>query len=238
MTDIDTTHNTGQSASGEPAEGRDPVPDVVDWLLGLVAAVIGLVLIAVSALLYTRVDSALIADTVTAEGVQLEGLTPAEAVTAAEPLVDWLAVGVGTTGLGLVAGAVAFVAVRRRTRRRVSREGGTTATVLACAVYGAAVATLLSFLPGSTVAGGAAAAYVHDGDSGTRVGAAAGLVGVALTVPLLLFLVVGLLAGASAIGQSAGGAVLAGLVIGAELLALGISAALGALGGFLAARFV
>jgi VanZ family protein len=236
VTDIDTTHNTGQSASGKPAEGRDPIPDVVDWLLGLVAAVIGLVLIAVSALLYTRVDSALIADTVTAEGVQLEGLTPAEAVTAAEPLVDWLAVGVGTTGLGL--GAVAFVAVRRRTRRRVSREGGTTATVLACAVYGAAVATLLSFLPGSTVAGGAAAAYVHDGDSGTRVGAAAGLVGVALTVPLLLFLVVGLLAGASAIGQSAGGAVLAGLVIGAELLALGISAALGALGGFLAARFV
>jgi hypothetical protein len=210
---------------------------VVDWLLGLVAAVIGLVLIAVGIGLYTRVDRALIAEAVTAEGVQLEGLTPAEVVTAGGPLVDWLAVGVATTGIGLVAGAVAFVVARRRTRRRVASEGGTTATFLACAVYGAAVATVLSFLPASTIAGGAAASYLHDGDSGVWVGAAAGLVGVALTVPLLVSFVVGLLAGASAIGQLAGGAVLAGLVVGGELLALGIALALGALGGYLVSRF-
>jgi ascorbate-specific PTS system EIIC-type component UlaA len=210
---------------------------VIDWLLGLVATVIGLALIAVGAGLYTRVDRALIADAVTGEGAQLEGLTPAEAVTAAEPLVDWLALGVGTTGLGLVTGAVAFVVARRRTRRRVAREGGTTATFLACAVYGAAVSALVSVLPGSTVAGGAAASYLYDGDAGVRIGAAAGLVGIVLTVPLLVCFLVGLLAGASALGRLAGGAVLAGIVAGGELLALVLSVGLGALGGVLVSRF-
>lgn len=218
--------------------GRDPVPATVDWLLGTLAGVIGLGLATVGIGIYTRVDRALIADFVASEEVEVNGLTPSEAVTAGVPFVDWFAVGVAVTGLVLVVAAAAFVVSRRRIRRRVAREGGTTATFWACAVYGAAVTALVSFVPGSAIAGGGAAAYVHEGDSGVRIGAAAGLVGWALTIPLLVAVAGGFLAGADAIGQLAGGALLVGIVVVGELLGLAINAALGGLGGLLVDEFV
>ncbi len=231
-------HDAGQPPAGGPTEGRDPVPATADWLLGIVTGAIGLVLAAVGVGIYTRVDRALIADFVTSEEVEVNGITPSEAITAGEPFVDWLAAGIVVTGLVLVVGAAAFVVVRRRTRRRVASEGGTTATFWACAVYGAAVTALVSFVPGSPIAGGGAAAYLHDDGSGVRIGAAAGLVGWAATVPLLVSVAGGLLAGADAIGQLASGAILVGLVVAGELLGLAINAALGGLGGLLATRLV
>ncbi len=231
-------HDAGQSATDGPTEGRDPVPAAADWLLGIVAGTIGLVLAAVGVGIFTRVDRALIADFVASEEVEVNGLTPSEAITAGVPFVDWLAAGIVVTGVVLVVGAAAYVAARRRTRRRVAREGGTTATFWACAVYGAAVTALVSFVPGSAIAGGGAAAYLHEDGSGVRIGAAAGLVGWALTVPLLVSVAGGLLAGADAIGQLAGGAILVGLVVAGELLGLAINAALGGLGGLLVTRFL
>ncbi|WP_135366376.1 hypothetical protein [Halosimplex halophilum] len=238
MTDVDTVRDVDRPNADGPTEGRDPVPAVADWLLGLVAGAIGLVLSAVGVGLYARVDRALLTDFVTSEEVEVNGLTPAEAVTAGVPFVDWLAAGLVVTGLVLVGAAAAFVVARRRTRRRVDREGGTTATFRACAVYGAAVTALVSFVPGSAIAGGSAAAYLlGDDDAGVRVGAAAGLVGWALTAPLLVFVAGGFLAGADAIGQLAGGAVLVGIIVAGELLALAINAALGGVGGFLVGKF-
>ncbi|MFB6297407.1 MAG: DUF5518 domain-containing protein [Salinirussus sp.] len=234
MTDGDTVR---PGAEG-PGAKHDPVPAAIDWLLGIVTGAIGLALTLAGAGTYAWIDRALIADAVATDGVRVEGLSPEEFVTAAGPFVDWFAVGVAVTGLGLVAGAVAFVRARRRTRRRVARDGGTTATFRACAVYGAAVTVLVSFVPGSTVVGGAVAAYLHAGDSGIRIGAVAGLIGFALSVPLLVFLSVGLLAGAGKIGALAAGAVLVGVVVVAELVALALTAGLGALGGFLVSRFV
>jgi hypothetical protein len=73
---------------------------------------------------------------------------------------DWFSIGVLLSGLELVAAAVMFVRARRQTRRRVESEGGTTATFWASAVYAAAVTSLVSFVPGSGVAGGAVAAYL------------------------------------------------------------------------------
>jgi hypothetical protein len=238
MTDVDTAHDAGRPATDEPTEGRDPVPAAVDWLLGIVTGLIGLVMTAVGAAMYIRVDRAMIADAITSEGVEVNGLTEAEAVTAGVPFVDWLAAGIGVTGLVLVAVAATFVVARRRTRRRVAREGGTTATFRACAVYGAAVTTLVSFIPGAAVVGGGAAAYLHgENGSGLRIGAVAGLVGWALTIPLLVALAGGFLAGADAIGQFAGGAVLVAVIVIAELVALAINAGFGALGGYLVDRF-
>lgn len=214
------------------------MPAAVDWLLGIVTGLIGLVMTAVGAAMYIRVDRAMIADAITSEGVEVNGLTEAEAVTAGVPFVDWLAAGIGVTGLVLVAVAATFVVARRRTRRRVAREGGTTATFRACAVYGAAVTALVSFIPGAAVAGGGAAAYLHGEDgSGPRIGAVAGLVGWALTAPLLVAVAGGFLAGADAIGQFAGGAVLVAVIVIAELVALAINAGFGALGGYLVDRF-
>jgi hypothetical protein len=220
-------------------DGRDPVPAAVDWVLGIVTGLIGLVMAAVGVGIYARVDRAMIADAITSEGVEVNGITPAEAITAGVPFVDWLAAGIAVTGLVLVVAAAAFVVARRRTRRRVAREGGTTATFRACAVYGAAVTALVSFIPGAAIAGGGAAAYLHDEDgSGLRIGAVAGLVGWVLTVPLLAAIAGGFLAGANAIGQLAGGAVLVAVIVVAELVALAINAGLGAAGGYLVDRFV
>lgn len=227
-----TTHTVGQPAEGEQPDGHDPVPEALDWLLGILTAVIGLGVTAVGIGIYTQIDRATIEDAVTAEGVQLEGLTPAEAITAGDPFVNWFAAGLIVTGLGLLAGGAVFVALRRRTRRRVNRTGGTTATFWACTVYGAAVTMLLSFIPGSSLLGGGAAGYLY-GDDEIRVGAAAALVGGAATVPLTLFLAAGLIAGASAIGEFTGGVLVAALIVIGELLALTITAALGAAGGYL-----
>lgn len=237
MTEFDTVNEPNQPASGGAAEERDPVPGVVDWVIGIVTGVIGLALVAVGAGLYTKLDRSTIADIVAAEEVQVNGLTPTEFVTAAGPFVDWLAIGVAVTGFALVVGSAVFVRARRRTRRRVAREGGTTATFWASAVYGAVITALVSFVPGAATVGGATAAYLYGSEESVRVGATAGLVGWAVTIPLLAFLSVGLLAGTGAIGELAVGALLVGLGIGAELIGLVFSAGLGALGGFLMARF-
>jgi hypothetical protein len=238
MTDVDTVHDAGRPATDEPTDGRDPVPVAVDWLLGIVTGLIGLALTAVGAAMYARVDRALITDFVTSEEVEVNGLTPAEAIDAGVPFVDWFAAGLAVTGLLLIAVAAAFVVARRRTRRRVAREGGTTATFRACAVYGAAVTALVSFIPGAAVAGGGAAAYLYgENGAGLRIGAVAGLVGWALTAPLLVAVGGGFLAGADAIGQLAAGAVLVAVIVVAELVALAINAGLGAAGGYLVDRF-
>ena len=120
----------------------------------------------------------------------------------------------------------------------IAREGGTTATFWASAVYGALVTALVSFVPGSGVAGGAVAAYLHEDGSALRVGATTGLVGWALTVPLLLSLAAGLFAGSAVVNALSGGVVLAGIVLVGELLALALNAGFGALGGFLADRVI
>jgi hypothetical protein len=238
MGDAKTATNPGRTDAKPPTSSRDPVPAVVDWVLCVVAAVAGFALTTVGAGLYTRVDRAVIAEFIAADSTEVNGLTPAEAVTAGVPFVDWFSVGVALTGLGLVAVAAVFVRARRRTRRRVASEGGTTATFWASAIYGAAVTSLVSFVPGSGVVGGALAAYLHQDGSGLRVGATTGLVGWALTVPLLVFLSVALLAGAGAIDRLAGGVVLVAIVLVGELVALALNAGFGALGGYLADRFV
>lgn len=236
MTNVDTVQESAQPAAGGPTDRYDPVPAVIDWLVGLLTGVVGLVLTTIGIGMYTQVDQAMITEAVTEEGVEVNGLTQSEFIAAAGQFVDWFAVGVVLTGLVSVVGAAAFVAMRRRTRRRVAQEGGTTATFWACAVYGAVVTALVSFIPGSAIVGGGAASYLHDGDS-VRTGTAAGVVGTILTIPLVAFLAVGFIAGAGAVGKLAGGALLAVLVIGAELVALTVNAGLGALGGFLVARF-
>jgi hypothetical protein len=236
MTDVNTAGDTGRPDAKTPIEGRDPVPAAVDWLLGALATVVGATLIAVGAGMYVWVDRAAITEFVTADSTEVNGLTPSEAITAGVPFVDWFAVGLAVTGLGLVAAAVVFVRARRRTRRRVEREGGTTATFWASAVYGAAVTALVSFVPGASVVGGGVAAYFREGGSNTRVGGAAGLVGWALTAPLLVFLAVALLAGASAVDMLAGGTFLVAITVVAELGALLFNVGFGALGGYLAGR--
>jgi hypothetical protein len=238
MADIEARPETG-CPGGKARKGEhNPVPAVVDWLLGAVVTTAGFVLTALGIRMYTRVDRATIAEFVTAESTEVNGLTTAETIAAGVPFVDWFSAGLVVTGLGLVAAATRFVHARRRTRRRVASEGGTTATFWGSAVYGAAVTALVSFVPGAGIAGGGLAAYLQPSGSGARVGAAAGLVGWVVTAPLLVFVGGGLLAGASAADMLAGGVVLVGITVGGELVALAFSAGAGALGGYVVDRVV
>lgn len=238
MEETNTIQQDSQSDfRGAPNE-HDPVSGTLDWLLGAVLGVIGIVLSAVGIFIYTQVDRASIADVVAQDDVQLNGLSQSEFVTAADPFVDWLAAGIVLTGLISVVGAVAFVVARRRTRRQVAREGGTTTTFWACAVYGGALTTVISFVIPfvSSIGGGAGAAYLRNGGSSARTGAAAGIIGTVLMLPLLAFLGIGVIAGGEAIGESAGGVFFAAIIVGGGLITVAINAGLGALGGALSAR--
>ena len=237
MNDVETAHGADPSGADGPAAEYDPVPMVIDWIIGILTGIVGVLMTAIGIGLYSRVDRAMIVDAVDAEATELQGISRAEFITAAEPFIEWFGAGLAVTGLVVLAAGAVFVYKRRQTRAQVTRDGGTTATFWACAVYGAVVTVLVSFVPGSAVAGGGAAAYLHDGASSTRLGAVSGLVGTALTTPMLVFISAGLLAGASAIGQFGGGVLLVGLIIASGLFAMAINAGLGALGGYLVTRF-
>jgi|APHM01.1.fsa_nt_gi hypothetical protein len=236
MEETSTIHRDSQPDSGGEPNKHDPVPEAVDWLLGAILGVIGIAMSAVGIFMYTNIDRASIADVVDQDDMQLNGLTQSEFISAADPFVDWLAAGIGLTGLIAIGGAVAFVVARRRTRRQVSRNGGTTATFWACAVYGGAVTALISSVIPlvSSIGGGASAAYLRSGNPDARIGAAAGAIGTALMIPLLAFLGIGMIVGGAAIGEFAGGTFLAVITIGGGLIAIAINAGLGALGAFLA----
>lgn len=239
MSNVDVRQGDKRLSSGSSTDDHDPVPSSVDWVLGILASVIGLALTAASIGIYTQVDEELIRDVITEQTVQSDGISQSELVSATEPFVDWFAVGMGLTGLALIGLAVVYVRARQRTRRRVSREGATTATFVSCAVYGAAAGGLISsVIPGlGALAGGGVGAYLYDGDSSIRVGAATGLFSFALTLPLLVFIGIGAVAGGAAISELAAGATLAGVVLLSGLFGSVFNTGLGALGGYLFDQF-
>jgi hypothetical protein len=237
MKTADTARETEQTGDQEFTESRDPVPAVVDWLIGIFIGLFGLALTGAGLSILLRVDRTLIADTVRSDDFDVDGLTEAEFIDAAVPFVDWFSAGLVLTGLFLIVGVGIFVVKRQRTRRRVSREGGTTATFLACSVYGAAVTILTSYIPGSAIAGGGAAAYLYDGNA-TRIGAVSGLVGSLFTIPITFFLIAGFVAGATAIGELAVGVLLVTIIAVGELFTVGLTVGFGALGGYVADRLL
>ncbi len=237
MSNVNTETDTGGRSGSGPTAGSDPVPEAVDWVISGVAGVIGLFVTVFGAWLFVTVDREAIADAIRAEGVDLNGITRSEAITAGVPFVDWFAVGIVVTGLLLAFGAGLFIRRRRATRRRVDREGGTTATFCATAVYGAAVTIVTSFVPVSAAIGGGVAASLRDGRDATRVGAAAGAFPTVLSVPFVVFLSVGFLLGADAIGQLGGGVFFAGISVLGLLFAGVFNTVLGAAGGWVADRW-
>ena len=238
MENGETTREESRFESGGPPERHDPVPRAVDWVLGVLVGAIGVVLAAVGVGTYTEVDRALIAESVTRENVEVNGLTESEFVTAASSFVDYFAVGTALIGVALLGGAVAFVVARRRTLARVARAGGTTATFWACTAYGAVVTGTVSFvLPVvSALAGGGVAAYIRGDGDGARTGAAAGLVGTVPIIPVWVVVALGLNAGLGSIGGSPGGVFVGVVALVAGLAWVVVNAGAGAVGGFLAER--
>jgi hypothetical protein len=232
-TERPNTTDTGRTGHTEPE-----VPDVVDWVVGLFAALVGTGMAAGGGIAYWVLDRGELQSGVTGVPLPEVGLTRTELVTATLPALEWLFIGIVATGLVLVVGGVGFVLSRRRTRRAAARGDGTPGTVWAHAVYGAAASALVPVAPLSGLVGGGVAGYLEPpARSSTRAGAIAGLLGVVPAVGILAAGAVGVVVGASAIGELSAGLLIGGVggsVVLAVLVALG--AGLGALGGALADR--
>lgn len=219
-----------------------PLPAVVDWLLGALVALGGVLSFLVGTVLALVVDREMLVagvedGTITVTTGTVE-LTDPEVVEVTRAVVSWTAVGLLMTGLGTVLFAGWYVLGRSRARRN-SRPDDPPGTYIQSVVLGAAATVLLSFLPFSPALGGVLAGYLEHSESGRTisVGALAGLLPMLPVLVLLAFVLGGTVVGLLAVEQ-AGAALLVGvatfLVV---LLVATFGAGLGALGGYAGGRF-
>jgi len=226
---------TPSTATDTPAEGGGPapLPPVVDWAVGAVAALVGLVSLVGGIALTVVADRDIIAEMVAEGSIESTVFTETEVVEVSLSVATWTGMGLLATGAILLVGAVAYVVLRRRTRRRA--EGGEPQSeFFANATLGAVIALLLSFVPFSPAVGGAVAGYLEAGESQRTVGVG-GLSGLLLVSPLLVvlaFLTGGLVFGALE-AASGGMALLLGAVLLLALMLVAVTGAgVGALGGW------
>lgn len=218
-----------------PSDGRTDPTDpaferLVDWVVGAFLCVGGVLIALGGAALSLGVSRADVTEVVYSPEFEVEGLTRAEAVDLLVALADWGGIGLVAAGLLLVALGVAVVVGHGRARR----EGRPTPRWV-LGVVGAIVGSVLSFVPLSPLAGGAAAGYL-DPDP-TRSGLGAGLLaGLFASLPPLVvavFVAVGLFVGFP--GEAATAVVVlvgVGLVFSLFYL-VGLSAVGGYVGGWL-----
>lgn len=244
--DTDPTPDSEPPASDAPAaaeadESTDPdvpsVPGSLDWILGGLVVVGGLLFAFVGLLLFVVPDRERIEAMVAPDAVQIEGMTKPEFVDVTLSLLPWLAAGLVLTGLAMTVLGVAYVVHRRRVRERAA-AGESVSNYLAHALLGAMVSALTSFIPLSPVIGGGLAGYLERGDSErtTSVGAASAVLMSAPFLVLGLFAAAGLAAGFAAIGDGGLGAMMAVVVVVAGLASLGVTVLLGAGGGWVGGR--
>lgn len=213
------------------------VPGVVDWLLGGLAILGGLIFTIAGIGVFTVLDRTLLEEMVAAEDFQVEGMTEAEFVDVVLAMEPWLGAGLVITGLAMIAFGIAYIVHRRRIRARAAR-GEPTSDYLAHALLGAVVSFVTSFIPLSPIVGGGVAGYLERGESERTisVGAASGALMSAPFVVLSLFVAAGLVAGFSVIGDGGFGWMMTALVIVSGLFSLGFTVALGAAGGWIGGK--
>lgn len=218
-----------------------PLPEYVDWLVGVAIALGGMALTVGGTAVTVVVDRQLIAEDIEAGritiGVLQRDLTEAEMLEFTLAVVNWTGIGLLVTGVGLVLFAVGYVALRHRARRSVGDEADGE-TYRSSAILGAVTTAVLSFVPFSPVLGGGLAGYLERPASGrpVSVGALSGLLSMLPALSILVFVTVGLYAGFATVQETGlGFVVAAGMVFG--LLAVSAyGAGLGALGGFVGGR--
>lgn len=234
QTEIEPNGRETQSTDG------NAIPVVVDWLLGGLIALGGLLLLFAGTVLTTVVGREEIAEAVDEGGTVTIGtteLTRTETIDVSEAVVSWLGIGVLVTGGALVLFALAYVFVRHRDTRR-SERGEATSSYYANAVRGSVVTVFFSFVGFSAVLGGGLAGYLEGGDSDqtVSVGGAAGLLSALPALVIAVFTLVGLFVGLRDIGQTGPLAVAVVGIALAVLVYAGINATLGALGGYVGGR--
>lgn len=218
-----------------------PVPEYVDWLVGVIIAFGGMALFVGGTVVTFVVDRELLAEDIESGQITVvvleRDLTEAEMLEFSLEVVNWTGIGLLVTGIGLVLFAIGYVAFRHRAHQSVGDET-LVGTYRSSAVLGAVATTVLSFVPFSPILGGGLAGYLEQPASGrpASVGALSGFLSMAPALVLLVFVTVGLYSGFAAIQEAGlGFVVVAGMFFG--LLAIGTyGVGLGALGGFVGGR--
>jgi hypothetical protein len=221
-----STPDTETDTTTEPASAFDRS---IDWAIGGVLGLLGLLVALGGWVLYSVVDRQEIATVITDGEFQSDILTEAEAIDLLVALAEWGGLGLAAVGGSLVLLGIAVVWGHSRARRQ---GRGTPNWVLG--VVGAIVNTVLSFVPFSPLLGGAAASYLSTDreDSGVAAGTFAGLFTLLPMLVGLAFVSVGLVKGLP--GATAAGAVTA-LVVGI-VFSIAYVVGLSAIGGYIGRR--
>lgn len=225
---------TGDINSESPS--TPDVPGWLDWLLGGLVTVVGLLFALAGAVVYVGGNREQIEAVVGAEGFQVEGMTEPEFVEFMLSLLPWLAAGLVLTGVAMAILGCAYIVHRRRARNRAA-GGEPTSNYLAHALLGAVVSAVTSFVPLSPLIGGGLAGYLERGDSERTisVGAASGVLLSAPFFVIGLFAAAGLASGFASI-EGGFGTMIAAFVIIGGLISLGVTVGLGAAGGWIGGK--
>lgn len=231
---MEATERTDRTELSSGAGASEVPLRFVDWLTAGVLALVGLAFVLAGAALLLWTDPDVVTRLVADGTIRSDVLGPSALADVVVLTAWWSGVGLVTTALGtwLVGGW--FVAARRRERREGVRGVRTNAIV------GAVVSAVFGFVPLSPVLGGAVAGYLQRGDrdAGLRVGGLSGLLAVLPVVAVLLFVFVGLVAGAAGSQALPVVAVAAAVTAVALLMALLFAVGLGAAGGLLGVELV
>lgn len=220
---------------GEERDGRlsHPFPGYVDWLVAIVAALAGVALLVGGSVLVFVVDRGWLVEGARSGSVESTFLSEADAVDVAVALTTWTGLGLLVTGVLLLLGAIGYLVVRRRVRRRET-AGEPVDYYRVNVVLGAVVSVVLSFVPFSPALGGAVAGYLERSESErtVSVGALSGLLAMAPMLVVLLFVTVGLVLGVLAIRETGLAVLLATVMLLAVMVVATIGVGLGGLGGY------
>ena len=221
---VDAPPNHSQSRD----ESNIAFSRTVDWAIGAVLGIFGVLLALSGAALYASSTYTVVTEVIQNGEFQSDVLTEAEAIDILVALGQWSAIGLAVTGGLLVALGIAIVVLHGRARENTE---ATPAWILGAA--GAIVSVVLSFIPLSPVLGGATASYL-DADqtaSGLGTGTLAGVIGGLPPLVITVFAGFGLFMGIP--GGLAPTA--AALLIATAILTLLYFVALSAVGGYLGA---
>lgn len=215
------------------------VPDIVDWLVAGLVALVGLGFTVAGAVLFTLADQDRLAGEVTGGDITI-GLTEytlsdAEMVSLATDVLHWTGLGLFVAGFALTVFGVVYGVGRYR-------DAGLTATqhTRHAATCGAVTAVFVPLAPLSTILGGGVAAALNTAgaDRSTRVGALSGVYTAVPAAIILAFTGVGLYTGLSVLGDTGTQLLSLAILLGSALFIAVLNTAFGALGGYLHDRFV
>lgn len=211
------------STSAEDTAVGHPIPAVVDWVVGPLLVVVGLLAGAVGYALTEFASPAWAEELLAHATVRSSFLTEAERVEVLYNLGLWGGRGLLVTGLLVAVIGIAFLVHRRRVRD----HEGVRPDAITTAVLGAVVTAVAMVVPFSPVLGGGVAGYFggRDRRSGTVHGAYAGV---------LTAIPVAVLTGFLGWGTVAAGTPILGLIVlGSVAFSLLYTVGLSAAGGYL-----